>query len=162
MLFLKFFLKYDTIKSVKKNKKELINIMKYDNNYHSVYKISYHIVFCVKYRRKVTTNEISIRLKEIFLKISPKYKIALMEWEHDTDHIHLLIRATPVTELSKFINAYKSASSRLIKKEFPIIKSKLWKEYFWSRSFLVLSVGGASIEVIKKYIQGQGGENENS
>ena len=91
-----------------------------------------------------------------------KYKIALMEWEHDTDHIHLLISATPVTELSKFINAYKSASSRLIKKEFPIIKSKLWKEYFWSRSFLVLSVGGASIEVIKKYIQGQGGENENS
>ena len=79
MLFLKFFLKYDTIKSVKKNKKELINIMKYDNNYHSVYKISYHIVFCVKYRRKVITNEISMRLKEIFLKISPKYKIALME-----------------------------------------------------------------------------------
>ena len=73
-----------------------------------------------------------------------------------------MISATPVTELSKFINAYKSASSRLIKKEFPIIKSKLWKKYFWSRNFLVLSVGGASIEVIKKYIQGQGGENENS
>ena len=144
------------------SQKGIINIMKYDNNYHSVYKINYHIVFCIKYRRKVITNEISMRLKEIFLKISPKYKIALMEWEHDTDHIHLLISATPVTELSKFINAYKSASSRLIKKEFPIIKSKLWKEYFWSRSFLVLSVGGASIEVIKKYIQGQGGKNENS
>ena len=90
-----------------------------------------------------------MRLKEIFLKICPKYKITLMEWEHDIDHIHLLISATPVTELSKFINAYKSASSRLIKKEFPVIKSKLWKEYFWSRSFLVLSVGEASIEVIK-------------
>ena len=63
--------------------------------------------------------------------------------------------------ITKFINAYKSASSRLIKKEFPIIKSKLWKKYFWSRSFLVLSVGGASIEVIKKYIQGQG-EDEDS
>ena len=50
----------------------------------------------------------------------------------------------------------------LVKKEFPIIKSKLWKEYFWSRSFLVLSVDGASIEVIKKYIQGQGGEDEDS
>ena len=136
--------------------------MKYDNNYHSVYKINYHIVFCIKYRRKVISNEISMRLKEIFLKICPKYKITLMEWEHDIDHIHLLISATPVTELSKFINAYKSASSRLIKKEFPVIKSKLWKEYFWSRSFLVLSVGEASIEVIKKYIQGQGGENENS
>ena len=73
-----------------------------------------------------------------------------------------MISATPVTELSKFINAYKSASSRLIKKEFPVIKSELWKEYFWSRSFLVLSVGGASMETIKKYIQGQGGENEES
>ena len=101
--------------------------MKYDNNYHSVYKINYHIVFCIKYRRKVISNEISMRLKEIFLKICPKYKITLMEWEHDIDHIHLLISATPVTELSKFINAYKSASSRLIKKEFPVIKSKLWK-----------------------------------
>ena len=95
------------------------------------------------------------------MKICPKYKIALMEWEHNTDHIHLLISATPITELSKFINAYKSANSRLIKK-FSIIKSKLWKEHFWSRSFLVLSVGGASIEVIKKYIQGQGGEDEDS
>ena len=73
-----------------------------------------------------------------------------------------MISATPVTELSKFINAYKSASSRLIKKEFPVIKSELWKEYFWSRSFLVLSVGGASMETIKKYIQGQGGEDEDS
>ena len=123
--------------------------MKYDNIYHSVYKINYYIVFRIKYRRKVISNEISMILKEIFLKICPKYKITLMEWEHDTDHIHLLISATPVTELSKFINAYKSTSSRLIKKEFPVIKSKLWKEYFWSRSFLVLSVGGANIEAIK-------------
>lgn len=134
--------------------------MKYDNNYHSVYKINYHIVFCVKYRRKVITDKISERLKEIFLKICLKYKINLIEWEHDIDHIHLLISAAPVTGLSKFINAYKSASSRLIKKEFPTIKSALWKEGFWSRSFLVLSVGGANIETVKKYIQGQGGENE--
>lgn len=143
-----------------KSRKRIINIMKCDNNYHSVYKINYHIVFCVKYRKKVITDKISKRLKEIFLRICPKYKIDLIEWEHDIDHIHLLISAAPVTELSKFINAYKSASSRLIKKEFPAIKSKLWKEYFWSRSFLVLSVGVTNIETIKKYIQGQGGENE--
>ena len=81
-----------------------------------------------------------MRLKEIFLKICPKYKITLMEWEHDIDHIHLLISATPITELSKFINTYKSDSSRLIKKEFPVIKSKLWKaimqsllEKVWSK-----------------------------
>jgi len=59
-------------------------------------------------------------------------------------------------EISKFINAYKSASSRLIKKEFPEIKEQLWKEYFWSRSFCLLTTGGAPIEIIKKYIESQG------
>ena len=98
--------------------------MKYDNNYHAGYKINYRIVFCIKYRRKVISNEISMRLKEIFLKICPKYKITLMEREYDIERIHLLISATPVTELSKFISVYKNASSRLIKK-FPVIKSKL-------------------------------------
>lgn len=130
--------------------------MKYDSNYHSVYKINYHMIFCIKYRRKVIDDDISKRLKEIFEKISPKYKISLVEWEHDIDHIHMLISAAPTTELSKFINTYKSASSRLIKKEFPSIRKKLWKEFFWSRSFFIVSVGGAPLEIIKKYIENQG------
>lgn len=62
----------------------------------------------------------------------------------------------PKTELSKFINAYKSASSRLLKQEFPGIRRKLWKEYFWSRSFCLLTTGGAPVEVIRKYIENQG------
>ena len=67
----------------------------------------------------VLDNLISSRAKEIFEYIAPNYHITLMEWNHDADHIHILFRAHPKTEISKFINAYKSASSRLIKKEFP-------------------------------------------
>ena len=52
------------------------------------------------------------------------------EWDHDTDHVHVLFRAEPRSELSHFINAYKSAGSRLIKKEFPRLRSILWKEMF--------------------------------
>jgi putative transposase len=63
---------------------------------------------------------------------------------------------TPNSEISKFINAYKSASSRLLKKEFPQIRQKLWKECFWSQSFCLLTTGGAPIEVIRKYIKSQG------
>lgn len=65
-------------------------------------------------------------------------------------------RVHPNTEISKFINAYKSASSRLLKKEFPQIRQKLWKEHFWSQSFCLITTGGAPIEVIKKYIESQG------
>ncbi|NCC85273.1 MAG: IS200/IS605 family transposase, partial [Clostridia bacterium] len=50
----------------------------------------------------------------------------------------------------------KSASSRLLKKEFPEIRSKLWQEYFWSRSYCLLTTGGAPIEVIRQYIETQG------
>lgn len=90
--------------------------MDLDNNNHSVFKLHYHLIICVKYRKKIINNDISNRLREIFDYLSPKYNITLDEWNHDIDHIHVLFRGQPNSEISKFINAYKSASSRLIKK----------------------------------------------
>jgi len=130
--------------------------MELDTNCHSVFLMYYHLVFAVKYRKKVIDDTISARLKEIFEYIAPTYNLSLQEWNHDKDHVHILFKAHPNSELSKFINAYKSASSRLIKKEFPEIRQKLWKEYFWSKSFCLLTTGGAPIDVIKKYIESQG------
>ena len=80
----------------------------------------------------------------------------MQKWNYDKDYVHILFKAHPNTEISKFINAYKSASSRLLKKEYPQIRQKLWKEYFWSQSFCLISTGGATIEVIRKYIESQG------
>ena len=114
--------------------------MELDTNSHSVFLLYYHLVFVVKYRRKVIDNVISDRLKEIFLYIAPKYNVTLQEWNHDKDHVHILLKSHPNTELSKFINAYKSASSRLIKKEYPVIKKALWKEYFWSPPELMSAI----------------------
>lgn len=132
--------------------------MQLDTNNHSVFLLYYHLVLVTKYRRKVINDNISNRLKEIFEKIQNNYNITLQEWNHDKDHVHILFKAHPNSEISKFINAYKSASSRLIKKEYPKIKEQLWKEYFWSRSYCLLTTGGAPIEVIKKYIESQGKE----
>jgi putative transposase len=117
----------------------------------------YHLVLVVKYRRSVIDDTISGRLKEIYEYLAPRYNITLQEWYHDADHVHILFRGHPNTQISKFINAYKSASSRLIKKEFPEFREKLWKEYFWSRSFCLITAGGAPLEVLKRYIEGQGG-----
>lgn len=133
--------------------------MNLDNNNHSVFLLNYHLILVIKYRKKIINDAISNRLKEIFDKISSSYNITVMEWNYDIDHVHILFKAEPNSELSKFINAYKSASSRLIKKEFPEIKTQLWKEYFWSRSFCLITTGGASIETIKQYIQSQGHKN---
>ena len=100
---------------------------KLDSNAHSVFLLCYHLILVIKYRKKILTDPVSERAREIFEYIAPK-----------------------------FINAYKSASSRLIKKEYPEIRQKLWKEMFWSQSFCLLSAGGAPIEVIRQYIETQG------
>ena len=130
--------------------------MNLDNNNHSVFCLYYHLVLVVKYRRKVFTDDMSQYAKDIFVRLSEPYNISLEEWNHDIDHIHIVFKAHPNSELSKFINAYKSASSRLIKRDFPEVRQKLWKEMFWSRSFCLLTTGGAPISVIKKYIENQG------
>lgn len=130
--------------------------MKLDGNAHSVFLLYYHLVLVVKYRRRIFDDTISNRAKEIFEYIAPNYNITLQEWNHDKDHVQILFKAHPNSEISKFINAYKSASSRLLKKEFPPIRQKLWKEYFWSQSFCLLTTGGAPVDVIRKYIESQG------
>ena len=133
--------------------------MELESNNHSVFLMYYHLILVIKYRRKLIDDAMSMRLREIFEYIQPNYNLTLQEWNHDRDHVHILFKAHPNSELSRFINAYKSASSRLIKKEWPVIRKALWKEYFWSRSFCVLTTGGAPIETIKKYIENQGGRS---
>ena len=130
--------------------------MELDNNNHSVFLLQYQLVMIVKYRRKVINDTISDRLRAIFEHIAPNYNITVEEWNHDSDHVHILFKGHPNTELSKFINAYKSASSRLIKKEFPYIRKFLWKEMFWSQSFCLISTGGVTTDVIRRYIEKQG------
>ena len=130
--------------------------MELRGNNHSVFSIHFHLILVVKYRKKVIDERISERLKEIFGYIQDNYNIVLEEWNHDIDHVHVLFRSEPNSNISKFVNAYKSASSRLIKKEYPSIKSRLYKEAFLSQSFCLISTGEANIETIKKYIESQG------
>ncbi len=96
----------DIIYSVN-NIKEYVNIGDYDHNAHSVFRLYYHRILVVKYRRKVIDESISERAKEIFEYICPKYGISLEEWNHDQDHVHIMFRAQPKSKLSKFINAIR-------------------------------------------------------
>lgn len=129
----------------------------YRKNRHSCYKLTYHLVVVTKYRNKVITNEILKRLEEIFKDIMENsWKCEVFEFNGESDHIHVLFSAPPQVELAKLINNLKTVSSRRIRKEFSEHVSKYyWKPYFWSNSYLILSTGGATIEVIKKYIQEQ-------
>ncbi len=134
--------------------------MELDKNQHSVYLLYYHLIMVTKYRRKVINDSISKELMNMFSYIGKNYGIMIEEWNHDIDHVHVMFKSIPSTNISKFINAYKSASSRIIKKKYPKIKEKLWKEYFWSQSYCLITTGGVTIETIRKYIEGQGDKRE--
>lgn len=127
-----------------------------DRNQHSVYLLNYHLVMVIKYRRKVINDEVSEYLKHQFVRVGEFYGVTLQEWNHDVDHVHVLFRATPHTEIAKFLNAYKSSSSRMVKKKFPEITQYLWKSAFWTQNYCLISTGGAPLEVVKKYIENQG------
>lgn len=134
--------------------------MEFKSNNHSVFALHFHLILVVKYRRNVINDRISESLGIVFKNICDNYHIELEDWDHDIDHVHILFSSHPNTNISRFVNAYKSASSRLIKKEFPEIRNKLWKSQFWSRSFCLISTGGATIDAIKKYIESQGEKND--
>ena len=112
--------------------------MEFDTNNHSVFILHYHLIMCIKYRNKVINDEISDRLKDMLEFICPKYNIILEEWNHDVDYVHILFRGQPNTEISKFINAYKSASSRLIKKNFLRYASLYGKKCFGHKVIVYL------------------------
>ncbi|WYL95957.1 MAG: IS200/IS605 family transposase [Gloeotrichia echinulata IR180] len=123
---------------------------------HSVFSVHLHLVFVTKYRRKVITAPILERLQEIFANVCIKTKCQLIEFSGEPDHVHLLVDFHPDNNLSVLVGSLKSASSRVIQKEFAEHLSTFYKKpVLWSSSYYVASTGGAPIERVKQYIKSQ-------
>lgn len=120
-----------------------------------IYCIEYHIVWCVKYRRKVLTTKIENKLKEILNKIAKDNNFNILEINGDLDHIHLLIECSPQHYIPDMIKALKGVSARLLMKEFPSIKSKLWGGHVWNPSYFIATISENTEEQIRNYIQSQ-------
>ncbi|MDJ0717562.1 MAG: IS200/IS605 family transposase [Prochloraceae cyanobacterium] len=123
---------------------------------HCVYRINLHIVFVTKYRRQVITKEILERLEEIFARLCHNQKASLVEFNGESDHVHLLVDVPPDLAPSKLVNTLKTISSRTIRKEYAAHVAKFYrKPVFWTGAYCVISAGGAPLEVLKQYIQNQ-------
>ncbi|MCL1472666.1 IS200/IS605 family transposase [Argonema antarcticum] len=126
---------------------------KYKSNNNIVYSCKYHIVWCPKYRRKVLIQGVDIRLKEILEEVSVEFQADLIEMEIMPDHVHILVECDPQFGIAKLIRYMKGRSSRLLRQEFPWLKSRL--PSLWTNSYFVSTVGGAPISIIKQYIENQ-------
>lgn len=134
--------------------------MKYklDKSSHAVFSLQYHLVLIIKYRRKALCDEtIRERLKNIVWGLAGQLGVEIIAQEPAEDHIHVLFKAKPSTDLVKTVNTLKGVTARLLRKEFPQLKELLWGGSFWSDSYFLASTGQVSLDVLKKYVEEQQG-----
>lgn len=118
-----------------------------------VYKNQFHIIWCPKYRRPVLVDQVAVRLKEILFDIAASHDIDIKAIEVMPDHVHIFIEFDPRLCLHKIVKDMKGTSARLLREEFPHLKSRL--PSLWTRSYFSCSVGHVGEDTIKKYIEAQ-------
>ena len=128
----------------------------YYTNQHCCFLLQYHLVLITKYRHPVLTNEIEDWIKKYTKNYFKEHDLIIKSFEVMPDHIHILFDAPPQINLANLVNAYKSASSRLLRKNFSQqLEPYYWKPYFWSNSYFVGSVSDKSFETVKNYVNNQ-------
>jgi putative transposase len=124
-------------------------------NANIAFQCAYHVVWCPKYRRKVIGGRMEVRLKEIIAEVVEEKRAWLIEMETMPDHVHLLVEVDPQFGVHRLVKAIKGRSSRVLREEFPWLKSRL--PSLWTNSYFVATVGGAPLSVIKRYVETQRG-----
>lgn len=125
----------------------------YKSNNNVVYSCKYHVVWCSKYRRKVLTDGVDVRLKELLLECVANLSVDILEMEIMPDHVHILMEADPQYGVHKAVKSLKGYTSKILRQEFPYLQTKM--PTLWTNSYFVSTVGGAPPEVIKQYIENQ-------
>jgi len=125
----------------------------YKSNNNVVYSCKYHVVWCPKYRRGVLVNGVDARLKDIIQSVCTESRAELLKLDVMPDHVHLLVEVDPQYGIHRLVRQIKGRSSRLLRQEYPWLKSRL--PSLWTHSYFVSTVGGAPLEVIKQYIENQ-------
>lgn len=122
-----------------------------DNNV--VYRCTFHVAWCPKYRRPVITGQVDERLKQIIRDVCAERDAPIVELETMPDHVHLLVCCDPQFGIHRLVKQIKGRSSRLLRQEFPSLRRRL--PTLWTSSYFVATVGGATLEVIKRYVENQ-------
>ena len=129
---------------------------RYAKNAGTVFSLKYHVVWCPKYRRPVLEHPVDARLKELIGSIAVEHEFTVHALEVMPDHVHLFVEADPTRSVAEIVNRFKGASSRVLRSEFPHLKSRL--PTLWSRSYFAGTVGTVSEATVRKYIESQKGK----
>ena len=125
---------------------------------HTKFELQAHIVWVPKYRKKVLTGQVAIRVRDVIRQIAQEHEIRIVSGKVSSDHIHILISYRPHQDVSMIMQWLKGISSRILLQEFAHLKKMFWGRHLWSRGYLAVSTGNITDEMVKKYIAEQEGE----
>ena len=123
------------------------------SNNNVVYRCTYHVVWCPKYRRPVITGDVDIRLRQIIREVCAERDAPIVELDTMPDHVHLRVSCDPQYGIHRLVKQVKGRSSRLLRQEFPTLKTRI--PTLWTNSYFVATVGGATSEAVKRYVENQ-------
>jgi len=127
--------------------------MTYKHNNNVTYSSKYHVVWCTKYRRKVLIDDSVTKLEEVIKGVCNERRADLISMEIMEDHVHMLVEIDPQYGIHRLIKQVKGRSSRVLRKEFQWMRTRL--PTLWTHSYFVSTVGGAPLSVIKQYVEQQ-------
>lgn len=119
----------------------------------TVYNIGYHLIWCPKYRRKVLTGKVEVRLKQLLLKKAEEIGVSIIEIEIMPDHVHLFVKSSPVASPHWIVQQLKGYTSHELRNEFESLRTRI--PTLWTRSYYIESCGHISEDTIRKYIEEQ-------
>jgi len=124
---------------------------------HTMYDIQYHFVWSTKYRYRVMTGEVGLRLRELIRQICMTRDVTILQGHVSPDHVHVLVSCPPQMSPSSLVQLLKGKSSRLLQQEYPTLRKRYWGKHIWSRGYFCATVGAVTDAMVKAYIRQQEG-----
>lgn len=127
----------------------------YRKSAHATYDIKYHLVWIIKYRKRVLTGKIAERVRELIRIVCKNNEVEIIAGHVSKDHVHLLVSVPPHLSVSKIVQYIKGYTSRKLMMEYKEINKQFWGQHMWARGYFAASSGNVTDEVIEEYIKNQ-------
>jgi len=127
--------------------------MEYRYGSHTVFNIEYHFVWVAKYRYKILTEDVALRVRELVRQTCEAFEIQIIKGVVSKDHVHIFVSAPPTLAPSEIMRRIKGRTSSKLFEEFPHLRKRFWGRHFWARGYFCASSGQVTDEMIKTYLE---------
>jgi putative transposase len=133
-------------------------VKRYQLGAHTKHDLKVPLVWIPKYRKKVLTGQVALRVRDLIRQIAMEHEITILSGKVASDHIHVLVAYRPHVDVSLIVQWLKGISSRILLQEFAHLRKAFWGRHLWARGYLAVSTGNLTDEMVREYIEQQEGE----